>query len=489
MRNRQTATGAQSRASRPTAGISAAPKSDDLFATIYEQTQRVLGKTAGFYIVTCDNDRGLLRLDYHVDGGDRRAPGATFAIDACDALCERRPLINDSFSQVIGRGIANSICVPMIRNNVPLGAFGAYAAEERAYDGRDAKALLAIAEIGSLALENAQFLTEIQKARREAERLEEIGRAISGSLDLSQVLQRVVDAARELIHADSATVWLLRGDDEVEVAMTSGEIAPPRGLTMPVSPVMRERMVQKNKPYFVYEDLKSGDHELPLNMRNLTSARSTMAVALVAEDSVLGALSVGHREPVRYQPVDIRLLERLSYQAAIAVTNARLHEQIRALSLTDPLTEMPNRRHLDIFLEKEFAAAKRGRLLSVLLFDLDHFKAYNDRAGHPAGDAVLRAFGNVLLSQTRAMNLAARYGGDEFMTILADTDERGAQAHAERIMAAIEKDPTLAKANLRACVGIASFDPSMESFGDLVGAADKDLYARKATRLGDAAVG
>src|SRR5205085_1860975 len=109
------------------------------------------------------------------DGGDQRAPGAMFPIDDCDALRERRALINDDFAQLLGRGVANSISVPMIRNNVPLGAFGAYATEERVYDARDAKALLAIAEIGSLALENAQFLSEIQKARLEAERLEEIG--------------------------------------------------------------------------------------------------------------------------------------------------------------------------------------------------------------------------------------------------------------------------------------------------------------------------
>lgn len=478
---------ARHRTSRPTVTVLESPKSDDLFATIYGQTQRVLGKTCGFYVVTCDRDRAFVRLDYHVDGGEKRAPGATFAIAACDALRERRPLINDEFAQLLAHSVANSISVPMMRNNVLLGAFGAYATEERVYGARDAKALLAIAEIGSLALENAQFLAEIQKARLEAERLEEIGRAISGSLDVSQVLQRVVDAARELINADSATVWLLRPDNEVEAAMTSGDIAPPRGMTMPVPPAMLRRMVDAKKPYFVYEDVKGGDHELPLNMRNLTEARSTMAVALVADDKVLGALSIGHREPVRYQPADIRLLERLSYQAAIAVTNARLHEQIRALSLTDALTSMPNRRHLDIFLEREFAAAMRGRRLSLLLFDLDHFKAYNDRAGHPAGDEALRAFGKVLLSQTRAMNLAARYGGDEFMTILADTDMRGAKAHAARVIAAIEKDPILVAANIQASVGIASYKPEMESFEDLVRAADQDLYARKAARKRDIA--
>jgi diguanylate cyclase (GGDEF)-like protein len=175
-------------------------------------------------------------------------------------------------------------------------------------------------------------------------------------------------------------------------------------------------------------------------------------------------------------------VERLSYQAAIAVANARLHEQIIGLSLTDPLTGLPNRRHLEMFLEKEFAAARRGRRLAVILFDLDNFKGYNDTAGHQAGDEALRAFGDVLLAQTRAMNLAARYGGDEFITVLADVDRAGALTHAERIAEAVGQHALLNGANIRTSAGVAIYDPRMESPAELIRAADADLYARKAIR-------
>ena len=459
-------------------------KPDDLFATIYQQTQQVLGEICGFYVVTCDAESDVVRVAYHVDNKQPGAIGATYEAALCDTVREQKPLINDKFARILSDDVVNSIAVPFVRNGVVYGCFGAYARAARVYDSRDARALVAIAEIGAIALENVRVTADIQKARQEAERLEEIGRAISSSLDLSDVLREVVNAALEMLSADSATVWLLRGSDEVEAAMTAGEIAPPMGLTIPVPMQLRHRMADLRKPYFIYEDVKAGDHELPLGLRNLTTARSTMAVALVAEHEVLGALSIGHREPVRYRHTDIQLLERLSLVAAIAVANARLHEQIRALSLTDPLTEIPNRRHLDIFLEKEFAAARRGRRLSVLLFDLDHFKQYNDRMGHQAGDDVLRAFGRLLLAQTRAMNMAARLGGDEFITILADTDRRGAQAHASRILGAVDDDPILSKAGISASVGIAAYEPEMESFDDLLRAADRDLYLRKRSRRG-----
>ena len=312
--------------------------------------------------------------------------------------------------------------------------------------------------------------------RRESDRIEEIGRALTASLDLPKVLERIVTAALELTDADSAAVWLLRDSDSVEAAMTAGKVALPRGLVFPFPESMRTAAVARQP--LLFEDLQNANG-LPDYIRRLTRTASSMAVMLVAENAFLGALSIGHTEQRRYHDEEIRLLERLSYQAAIAVANARLHEQIMALSLTDPLTGLPNRRSLELFLEKEFAAAKRGRRLTVILYDLDNFKEYNDRVGHQAGDEALRAFGGVLVQQTRAMNLAARYGGDEFISILADTDRRGGITHAARIARAIAADPILSAAGLRASAGIATYSARMNEPADLIRAADRDLYARK----------
>ncbi|HEX6062623.1 MAG TPA: GGDEF domain-containing protein, partial [Longimicrobiales bacterium] len=137
-------------------------------------------------------------------------------------------------------------------------------------------------------------------------------------------------------------------------------------------------------------------------------------------------------------------------------------------------------RRLDRELEREFAAARRGRKLVAVMFDLDSFKQHNDRYGHLAGDRVLKHFGDALIACTRAMNMAARFGGDEFFALLADGDRAGAQVFVDRVRARFEK--TMREAGnplLHVSAGIAEFKPDMNSPNELVEAADRALYISK----------
>jgi len=158
------------------------------------------------------------------------------------------------------------------------------------------------------------------------------------------------------------------------------------------------------------------------------------------------------------------------------VQNALLHEEVRRLSLTDPLVDLPNRRQLDFFLEKEFAAAQRGRPLCFAIFDLDHFKEFNDAWGHQAGDQALIRFAGVLRTETRAMNLAARYGGEEFAAVLSDTSRAGAHAYAQRVRRrmAVELNGALTVSG-----GVAVYTEAVKDPAELVAAADRALYRAK----------
>jgi diguanylate cyclase (GGDEF)-like protein len=148
------------------------------------------------------------------------------------------------------------------------------------------------------------------------------------------------------------------------------------------------------------------------------------------------------------------------------------------MAFTDLLTRLPNRRHADAFLGNEFAAAQRGRTLSVVLFDLDGFKRYNDTYGHQAGDEAIRAFSDVLARTTRRMNLSARFGGEEFVSVLAGSDPDGAMVFAERVRMAFRAqhvgDPPLTVSG-----GVATYHPGMTSSDELVAAADQALYRAK----------
>ena len=156
----------------------------------------------------------------------------------------------------------------------------------------------------------------------------------------------------------------------------------------------------------------------------------------------------------------------------------RAREEAERLALTDELTGLPNRRYARLFLEKEFAAAQRGRPLAVIIFDMDHFKAYNDSHGHAAGDAALRAFGHALEVVTRKMNLSARYGGEEFLSVVSSTDVSGAMVFVERVRQQLATEKLPARP-LTVSAGVAAYERAMHSADDLLAAADGALYQAK----------
>lgn len=174
----------------------------------------------------------------------------------------------------------------------------------------------------------------------------------------------------------------------------------------------------------------------------------------------------------------------ISIGLAVGVVSELLHqERARAerLALLDDLTEMPNRRLADLFLQKEFAAAERGRPLTVILFDIDRFKDYNDEYGHAAGDEALRAFVDMLRSRTRAMDLSARYGGEEFITVLSGARTESGIRFAEAVRSTLADVDGVRPFTVSA--GVAEYTRDMEAFDELVAAADRAMYeAKKAGR-------
>lgn len=153
-------------------------------------------------------------------------------------------------------------------------------------------------------------------------------------------------------------------------------------------------------------------------------------------------------------------------------------DEVEDLAFTDILTHLPNRRHARVFLENEFAAAERGRLLSIVLFDLDEFKPYNDSRGHAAGDEALRIFADILARTTRRMNLSARFGGEEFLSVLAGSDAEGALVFAERVRTALRAQK-LGDGPLTVSAGVAAYHPGMRSPDEFLAAADHALYRAK----------
>jgi diguanylate cyclase (GGDEF)-like protein len=181
------------------------------------------------------------------------------------------------------------------------------------------------------------------------------------------------------------------------------------------------------------------------------------------------------------------LLARLGVHLRLRQLRSELQEknqQLERLSITDPLTGLRNRRFADWFLSRELERVHRhGNRLSVFIVDLDHFKRVNDTHGHPVGDAALRHVGEILSRQMRKTDVAARWGGEEFLIALAQVPLEGALELAERQRAAIEATPLPLvdgrELELTISIGVATAVAADASTEDLVAAADRALYQAK----------
>ncbi|HOL21492.1 MAG TPA: GGDEF domain-containing protein [bacterium] len=169
----------------------------------------------------------------------------------------------------------------------------------------------------------------------------------------------------------------------------------------------------------------------------------------------------------------------------IEIENAILHEEINKASITDALTGLYNRRYFKKRLEQEFARAKRvGFPISIMISDLDNFKYYVDRYGHPKGDQILSEIGSLIKSTVRESDVACRFGGDEFAYLLPFTSSDEAKILAERIRKNVSKYEFLKgdveKAiNLTMSIGIATFPEHGQSDEEIISKADQALFASK----------
>ncbi|MEH0984612.1 GGDEF domain-containing protein [Micromonospora sp. CPCC 205556] len=190
-----------------------------------------------------------------------------------------------------------------------------------------------------------------------------------------------------------------------------------------------------------------------------------------------------------FDDADLDTLRTFAGHAAVAVENVRVHEEAQRLSLTDPLTGLWNYRYLRESLRREVERASRfGRMLSILVLDLDRFKDVNDTHGHAAGDAVLAEFARRIRGEIREVDLAFRQGGEEFVVLLPETDARGAAIVAERLGAAVRGTPIAAAGHagrrvaipVTVSIGIAVYPDHASTGQQVLDAADEALYAAKA---------
>jgi diguanylate cyclase (GGDEF)-like protein len=212
----------------------------------------------------------------------------------------------------------------------------------------------------------------------------------------------------------------------------------------------------------------------------LPGARYVVVVPLIAEGHPLGVLAVQNSSRIR-SSIELRVvtvLAQLASHAALALRNARLLQEVRQMAETDPLTSLANRRTFDKALEKELSRARRsGDHVSLVMVDIDHFKAFNDTYGHQAGDELLKAVARALTRTARDFDVVARYGGEEFAVILPACSWEDSLSAADRLRKAVAQ--VRSHTPITASAGVATFPVHATDGAALIRSADIALYESK----------
>ena len=306
--------------------------------------------------------------------------------------------------------------------------------------------------------------------------LQQVFSTMNSTLEIDDILATVLRGVREALRFGRVVLFDVRDAQPTRRLQIAGdgEVLPaPDGAAFAGTPAFLAMAAGTSDFWFG----AAADGESPLR----DCAGTYCMLPLISRNTVRGILYVDDPPAAEITESQLRMLLDFAAQAAIAMENARLYsetrrllEETQRLASTDPLTGLANRRALFDLLERELHNAERyGAPLAFMVLDLDDLKKINDGAGHAAGDEALRTFAEILRAGARKGDIAARYAGDEFVLVMAQTDRIGAEAALHRVYAA------LAERGLRASAGAAIFPRHGVDGKHLFAAADRALYDAK----------
>jgi diguanylate cyclase (GGDEF)-like protein len=326
----------------------------------------------------------------------------------------------------------------------------------------DVDVLRSFADSAAVALANASLFRQIRLRADQMAALLKVSRRLAESLKLDAVLTSVLQEATFFLRATFGVLHL-EAEDGPRVAATYGSAD-----RLAEASELAVRAIGEGEP-----------------VSGLDEARTFLAVPLVAGNKRIGALTCVREGPDAFSEDDLAFLWTLAGHAAMAIENARLHEEAEERSVRDALTGLHNVRRLQARLSEEVLRAERyGRELSFLMLDIDHFKRFNDTYGHLAGDRALRRVADVVTRSVRTVDQVFRYGGEEICVLLPETPKDQAALVAERIRIAVasasvadEGDQPLGRVTVS--IGVASFPKDASAPRELVARADEALYRAK----------
>jgi len=340
----------------------------------------------------------------------------------------------------------------------------------------------------SLELEIERLRGELEHRSRFTDTLQRFLQRIS-SEDPSKTYYSIISNSRELLDSERASLMVF---DE-----TANKLILKAAIGMSVDPAAVGHMrvgegvsgsVIESGKALIIDDVESSEIT-PAPPERRYKTKSFISFPITIGGRKIGVLNIADKLGGRsYDEVDLSLLEIIGPQVALALEKAEWQERATAfqlMSITDPLTSLPNRRYLEERLTEEVNRSKRSEFpMCFLMIDIDDFKAYNDNNGHQAGDLALQITAHCLKGALRAADVASRYGGEEFCILLPQTTAAEAAVIADRIRQRVATThfphgKSQPQGHVTISIGVSSFSAVVNSAEIVIAAADRALYRAK----------
>ena len=333
---------------------------------------------------------------------------------------------------------------------------------------------------------NEAVAPERKRQLEEVAIFNDVAKALTSSLNLDSILQTIMEKMAEFFRPDTWSLLMVdEQKDELYFAIAIGDAAE-------TLKTVRMRMgegiagwVARNGESLIVPDVYN-DPRFAKRVDEYTKwkTRSIICVPLQSKHRVLGVIQLINCAMESFGEQEMFFLHALCDYAAIAIDNARAVEKIQELTITDDCTGLYNARHLYKTLEAEvYRSARFGYEFSVIFMDLDHFKTVNDTYGHLIGSKLLQEIGFKVKSQLRLIDYAFRYGGDEFVILLPQTDKTSALVVAKRLQEMMRRTQFLAddglNLNVRCSMGLATYPEDAKSSHEIIRQADEMMYMVK----------
>mgnify|MGYP001176910229 CR=1 FL=1 len=300
--------------------------------------------------------------------------------------------------------------------------------------------------------------------------------------DRDELLRIIMNNAIDALKAQKGSIMLLNDDKELELSLVSGHTHQMKSyIKLKMGDGVAGTVAETGQPFIINRGENDELFKKYAEYIERAQIESLLCVPLKIEDRVIGVINiVNKKDNLKFNANDTKLMMVLGSQAAVTINKARVYEE----SITDGMTKLFIHRYFQVLLDEELKrSARYGTKLSLMLFDVDHFKKFNDTYGHQQGDIVLIEAAKIVKDSVRAnIDIPCRYGGEEFTVIMPETDAAGAKVLAERLRKRIEayEFPGQEKPlHVTISIGVSIFPDDATEKLMLIKKADDALYRAK----------